>query len=70
MQLRQISCKTVRQHLPHLLFTVTCITAPFHALVVWAGLHLGKDLGQPILDLIGNVLVAIWCALQIDQGVP
>ena len=66
MQWRQISCKTVRQHMPHLLFAVTCITVPFHALVVWAALHWDKDLGQPIYELIGNVLVAIWCALQID----
>ena len=30
--------------MPHLLFAVTCITTPFHALVVWADLYLGNDL--------------------------
>lgn len=69
MQWRQISFKTVHHYLPHLLFAVTCITIPFHALVAWAAFHLNKDLGQPIYELIGNVLVAIWCALQMDKDV-
>lgn len=69
MQWRQISCKTVRQHLPHLLFAVTCITCPFHALVVWAGLYLGHDISQPIYELSVNALAAIWCALQMDKDV-
>lgn len=52
---------------PHLLFAVTCITCPFHALVVWAGLYLGQNISQPIWELSANALVAIWCALQMDK---
>ena len=50
-----------------LLFAVTCITCPFHALVVWAGLYLDQNISQPLWELSANALAAIWCALQIDK---
>lgn len=52
---------------PHLLFAVICITCPFLALVVWAGLYLGQNISQPLLDLSVHTLAAIWCALQMDK---
>lgn len=48
-------------------FAVCCITCTFLATVVWAGLYLGLDIRQPLYELIGNALFAIWCALQMDR---
>ena len=54
---------------PRLLFAVTCITCPFLALAVWAGLYIGQDITQHLYELSANALVAIWCALQMDKEV-
>lgn len=52
-----------------LVFAFTCMTCPSLVMVIWAALHLGHDITQPLLDLSCHTLAAIWSALQMDKDV-